>query len=50
MTEQEIKDIVTRQRKYFQTGAPRSRSAAALRRFRSSITPSPAMKQKFMTR
>ena len=37
MTEQEIKDIVTRQRKYFQTGAT------------SSIAPSPAMKQKSMT-
>ena len=46
MTEQEIKDIVTRQRKYFQTGAtlPVSSRLTALQKL-----PSPAMKQKFMT-
>lgn len=40
MTEQEIKDLVTRQRKYFQTGAtlPVSARTAALRKLYAAIS------------
>lgn len=40
MTEQEIKDLVTRQRKHFQTGAtlPVSARVAALRRLYAAIS------------